>query len=63
MDGAFNCSIFMEKIALAMIVKNDSELDILKRAITSIKDHVQGVFITGTQEPQYKIKKYYKISY
>ena len=59
MDGTPKCPFFMEKtkIALALIVKDDTEVTILKRAIESVKDHVDGIFITGTKEPQVKIKK------
>lgn len=45
------------KIALAMIVKDDSEVDILQRCLSSVKDYVDAIFITGTKEPQVKIKK------
>ena len=47
----------MGKLALAMIVKDDSEAIILKRALNSVKGFVDGIFITGTKEPQVKVKK------
>lgn len=47
----------MSKIALALIIKDDSEADILKRALTSVSKYVDGIFITGTKEPQEKIKQ------
>ena len=50
----------MSKLACALIVKDDSELKGLKVAIDSIKKYVDGIFITGTKEPQDKIKKYCK---
>jgi tetratricopeptide (TPR) repeat protein len=45
------------KIALAMIVKDDSEVDELRRAIKSVINYVDGIFITGTKNPQTKVKK------
>jgi tetratricopeptide (TPR) repeat protein len=48
----------MSKIALAIIVKDDSELEILKRAINSVKAGVDGVFITATNKPCHKIEKF-----
>jgi tetratricopeptide (TPR) repeat protein len=50
----------MEKIALALIIKDDSELELLKRAVNSVRDNVHGVFITATNKPSYKIEKYCK---
>jgi tetratricopeptide (TPR) repeat protein len=47
----------MEKIAAALIVKDDSEVKILKRCLLSFYKHVDKIFITGTKEPQVKIKK------
>lgn len=44
------------KIACCLIVKDDSEVEILERALNSVKDHVDGIFITGTKEPQVKVK-------
>ncbi len=46
-----------QKIALAMIVKDDTEADHLKRALNSVAKHVDGIFLTGTKEPQEKIKE------
>lgn len=50
----------MSKIALAMIVKWDDEAEELERALQSVYKHVDGIFITGTWEPQKKIKKIVK---
>jgi tetratricopeptide (TPR) repeat protein len=47
----------MSKIALNMIVKDDTEEKILVRALTSVYKHVDAIFITGTKEPQKRIKK------
>jgi tetratricopeptide (TPR) repeat protein len=47
----------MPKIALALIVKDDSELERLDNCLKSVAPYVQGIFITGTKEPQDKIKK------
>lgn len=43
-----------------MIVKDDSEADILRRALKSVHKYVDGIFITGTKNPQKKIKKIVK---
>ena len=45
------------KIALAMIVKDDSEAEILERCLKTVAPFVDGIFITGTKKPQDKIKK------
>ena len=45
------------KIACCLIIKDDSEVSILKRALASVKDHVDAIYITGTKKPQVKIKK------
>jgi tetratricopeptide (TPR) repeat protein len=50
----------MSKIALAVIIKDDSELELLKRAVASVKSNVQGIFITATNKPSDKIIKYCK---
>jgi tetratricopeptide (TPR) repeat protein len=47
----------MNKIACALIVKDDSEAEILRRCLKTIAPFVDKVFITGTKEPQWKIKK------
>ena len=47
----------MHKIALALIVKDDSELERLDNCLKSVSPYVQGIFITGTKEPQKEIKK------
>lgn len=45
------------KIALAMIVKDDSEVKELRRALNSVAKFVDAIFITGTKNPQEEIKK------
>jgi tetratricopeptide (TPR) repeat protein len=50
----------MAKIALAIIIKDDTELDQLKRAVDSVKKDVDGIFITATKKPHTKIEKYCK---
>ena len=40
-----------------MIVKDDGEADQLRRALKSIVEHVDGIYITGTKNPQEEIKK------
>lgn len=47
----------MSKIAFAAIVKDDSEYNSFKRALSTVKDHVDGIFITTTAKPNKKIKK------
>ena len=47
----------MAKLAVSMIVKDDTEAVILRRALKSVTDHVDAIFITGTSEPQKEIKK------
>ena len=47
----------MKKIAVGMIVKDDTEAVILRRALKSVYKYVDGIFITGTKEPQKEIKK------
>lgn len=46
----------MNKIALAMIVKDDTEVKLLERAINSVKDNIHGIFITATNQPNKKIQ-------
>ncbi len=46
----------MTKLALTMIVKDDSEAKQLDQCLASFAPHVQGIFLTGTKEPQDKIK-------
>lgn len=48
------------KIALSMIVKDDTEEDRLKQCLESIAPHVDKIFITGTKNPQTRIKKLVK---
>ncbi len=45
------------KLALCMIVRDDSEADMLRRGLDSIKQYVDGIFITGTGEKCEEIKK------
>lgn len=45
------------KLALVLIVKDDSEAVILRRALKSVAKYVDGIFITGTKNPQKKIQK------
>jgi tetratricopeptide (TPR) repeat protein len=45
------------RIALAMIVKSDEEVDELHRALNSAAKHVDGIFITVTNPGQKKIEK------
>lgn len=47
----------MSNIGLAIIVKDDTEVESLRKCLTSAREHVQGIFITGTKEPQKKIKE------
>lgn len=47
----------MHNIALSMIIKDDTEAETLRRCLNSAKDYVQGIFLTGTKEPQEEIKK------
>lgn len=47
----------MSKIAAALIIKDDSELDRLRNCLNSFAKHVDHIFITGTWQPQAKIKK------
>lgn len=50
----------MSKIAVGIIIKDDSELPILKRAIGSIVKYVDAIYITGTHAPDTQIKKFCK---
>jgi len=47
----------MSKIAACLIIKDDSEAEELRRCLNSFAKHVDKIFITGTKEPQKKIKK------
>lgn len=47
----------MSKIALCVIVKDDTELEGVRRCLSTVASHVDGIFITGTKNPQKKIKK------
>ena len=48
----------MRKIAVGIIIKDDEELPILKRAISSVAKHVDAIYITATNNPSIKIKKF-----
>lgn len=45
------------KIALSMIVKDDSEVKMLERCLNSVAPYVDGIFITITQKPYKKLQK------
>ena len=47
----------MSRIAACLIVKDDSELDKLRNSLNSFAKYVDHIFITGTKEPQEKIKE------
>jgi len=47
----------MNKLALNMIIKDDTEAEILYRCLSSIAQYVDGIFITITNKPHDKIKK------
>jgi len=61
MVGHLNrCPFFVEKmpkIAACLIVKDDTEIDKLRNCLSSFAKHVDHIFITGTKNPQDKIKK------
>lgn len=46
----------MTKLALNMIVKDDSEFELLQRCLNSIAKYVDGIFVTATNEPYEKVK-------
>jgi glycosyltransferase involved in cell wall biosynthesis len=45
------------KIALGMIVKDDTEVDSLKRCLDSVAPYVDGIYLTATQKPHKKLQK------
>ena len=45
------------KIAAGIIIKNDTEIDVLKRCLDSIAPYVDGIYLTVTQEPYEKLKE------
>ncbi len=47
----------MSKIAFALIVKNDEEVERLENCLKSVAPFVDAIFITGTKDPQVKIKE------
>lgn len=49
--------LFMPKIALALIVKDDTESSELKRCLNSVAKWVDAIYITGTKNPQKEIKR------
>jgi len=46
----------MSKIALSMIIKDDSEAQLLERCLPTIMQYVDKLFVTGTNTPDDKIK-------
>src|SRR3990167_8687685 len=50
----------MNKLAVCIIVKNDSEALLLSQALASVAQYVQDIFVTGTKEPQDKIREIVK---
>src|SRR5258708_4212460 len=60
MDADFGRPFFMAKIAVGIIIKDDSELELLQRAIGSIIKQVDAIYITATTTPNYKIQKFCK---
>lgn len=48
---------FMAKIAAALIIKDDTEANDLRRCLNSFSKFVDAIYITGTKEPQDEIKK------
>lgn len=50
----------MAKIAVGIIIKDDSELEILQRAVGSVIKYVDAIYITATTTPNYKIQKFCK---
>lgn len=51
---------FMAKIAVGIIIKDDTELPLLERAIKSVIKDVDAIYITATKSPNYKIKQFCK---
>jgi tetratricopeptide (TPR) repeat protein len=47
----------MSKIALCLIVKDDTEEKQLDRCLSTVAPYVDAIFITGTKKPQVRIKK------
>lgn len=45
------------KIALTLIVKDDSEADVFERCLQSARHHFDGLYVTGTNKPDTKIKE------
>ena len=50
----------MSKIAVGIIIKDDSELKLLERSVASFIKHVDAIYITATTTPNYKIQKFCK---
>lgn len=50
----------MAKIAVGIIIKDDSELKLLERSVHSFIKHVDAIYITATTTPNYKIQKFCK---
>lgn len=47
----------MSKLAACLIVKDDTEADKLRNCLTSFSKYVDAIYITGTKNPQDKIKE------
>lgn len=47
----------MSKIAVGMIIKDDAEVENLKRCLDSVAPHVDGIYLTVTQQPYDKIQE------
>src|SRR4030043_38389 len=46
-----------EKLALGLIIKDDAEVEMLRRCLNSVAKYVDGIFITATNKPNTRIKK------
>lgn len=49
--------MFKTKIALSMIVKDDTEVNSLKRCLDSVAPYVDGIYLTATQKPHDKLQE------
>jgi glycosyltransferase involved in cell wall biosynthesis len=47
----------MKKLALSMIVKDDTEAGVLERCLSSVARYVDGIYITTTNTPNTKIQE------
>lgn len=57
MAGHYCPVFFMAKIAAVLICKDDTEEKNLDRCLSTVAPYVDGIFITGTNNPQEKIKE------